>query len=507
MISKEAILEYLYKEPKGSYSSFKTATKEYYEESLPLSELKTKPYHHQMVGLFIGLLEDKFLYFYDMGTGKSKIVLDVLTIRSKVPDEWNRVLVVSPNASTVDTFVKEVEKHSNFDCIPLLGTREERWELLEKMTDINVINYTGLLTLCTDPKNGSWIPNKGKIEKLSKMFDVLILDEIHLAKNHRSLTFNVLRQLGKDMRLKYGLTGTPINRDPMALWAQFNLIDDGETLGKHISLFREAYFTMTNNFWGGVDFKFKQILEGNLNKKLNQKSIRYAEWEANDLPEKVVIDVPIHLSFEASEWYNSVINGIIYTEGDVDLIKESFHKLRRLCSGYFMFKNAEGIERELIPKENAKLETLLELIENTPEESKIVVFLDYVKSGDIICDALKKRKIKFERLYGGTKDKIGTKNRFIDDPKIKVLVTNTKSGGVGLNLQVANYAVFYELPLSNIDYLQAVKRVHRTGQSKRTFIYHLITKNSLEEKLMGYIINGQDLFKALIEGKEKLNGI
>jgi SNF2 family DNA or RNA helicase len=289
----------------------------------------------------------------------------------------------------------------------------------------------------------------------------------------------------------------------MALWAQFNLIDGGETLGKYISLFREAYFSMKNNFWGGVDFKFKPNLQENLNRKIGQKSLRYAEWEANDLPEKVVIDMPIELSQEASEWYQSIINGIIYAEGDIELIKESFHKLRRLCSGYFVFKNAEGVEREITVKENNKLETLIELIESSPEDSKLVIFLDYVSSGDKVCEELRKRKIKFERLYGGTKDKIATKNRFIDDPSVKVFVTNTKSGGVGLNLQVANYAIFYELPLSNIDYMQALKRVHRTGQEKRTFIYHLTTKNSIEEKLMKYIVEGQDLFKALIEGREK----
>lgn len=497
-------MEYLYKEPVIDYSKLKVglSTKSFLGV-VNIDGLKTKPYHHQMVGLYVGLAEDKFLYFYDMGTGKSKIVLDILTIRSQIPDEWNRALVVSPNAATVDTFAKEIEKHSHFDCQVLMGRREERLELLERETDINIINYTGLLTICTDAKNGAWVPNKDKIAKLSTLFDVLILDEIHLAKNHNSLTFKVLKDLGKNMKLRYGLTGTPINRDPMALWAQFNLIDGGETLGKYISLFREAYFSMKNNFWGGVDFKFKPNLQENLNRKIGQKSLRYAEWEANDLPEKVVIDMPIELSQEASEWYQSIINGIIYAEGDIELIKESFHKLRRLCSGYFVFKNAEGVEREITVKENNKLETLIELIESSPEDSKLVIFLDYVSSGDKVCEELRKRKIKFERLYGGTKDKIATKNRFIDDPSVKVFVTNTKSGGVGLNLQVANYAIFYELPLSNIDYMQALKRVHRTGQEKRTFIYHLTTKNSIEEKLMKYIVEGQDLFKALIEGREK----
>lgn len=507
MISKEIIRDYLTlpaAQYMSNYNVMKGMTKAQAEEGVCVSRLKTEPYLHQVVGLYAGLCEEHFLFFLDMGLGKTKIVLDTLSFRRDYPDEaWNRALVVSPNAATVDTFGKEIEKHSDFSYVPLMGTRKERWEILKLDTDINIINYTGLLTILTESVGGSWVYNKEKVEKLSKMFDVLILDEIHLAKNHRSLTFKVLKELGKNMKLRYGLTGTPINRDPMALWAQFYLIDRGQTLGQTIGLFREAYFTAKNNYWGGIDYKFKPELLEHLNRRVAQLSLRYAEWEANELPEKVVIDMPIELSNEGEEYYQSILDGIVESNGNIEIIKDAFQRCRRLCSGYFKFKSTEGEDNEIEIKSN-KLDTLVDLINTTPYDSKVVVFLDYVRSGDYICERLKEEKIKFERLYGGTKDKVGTKNRFIEDPKIKVLVANTKSGGVGLNLQAANYAIFYELPLSNIDYMQAMKRIHRTGQDKRTFIYHLLTKNSIEEKLMKYIKEGKDLFQALIEGKEKL---
>lgn len=501
MIDKKAVEAYLSKDV-NSHSWIKKLSKKELLDILPKFNLKTKPYKHQLAGILAGLLNDGFLYFFDMGTGKSKIVLDILHLRRS---DWKRVLVLSPNASTVSTFADEVRKHSNFSCLELMGTREERWEMVEQNRDkeIFVINYTGLLVMLTDPNNGKWTQNQKKINKFIDLFDVLIYDEIHLAKNHQSLTFQILRKLSQSMKIKFGLTGTPINRDPIALWSQFYLVDRGETLGQTLSLYREAFFDAKENYWGGIDYKFKHKMESLLNKKLSNKSLRYAEWEANELPEKIVINHAISMPNSTTEYYSQVVNGVIEAQGNYSLLKNSFHKLRQLCSGYLDFESESG-NRVFIPmKENTKLDSLVDLINSIDEKYKIVVFLDYIRSGDIICERLKKEKIKFERLYGGTKDKVGAKNKFLDDPKCRVLVANTKSGGVGLNLQAASYCIFFELPVSSIDYRQAEKRIHRTGQVNRTFIYHMVTKDSIEEKILLYLQQGGDIFKSLIEGKEK----
>jgi len=93
------------------------------------------------------------------------------------------------------------------------------------------------------------------------------------------------------------------------------------------------------------------------------------------------------------------------------------------------------------------------------------------------------------------------KRNFKTNPNCKVLFANTKSAGIGLNLQYANYVIFYELPMSSIDYKQALKRVHRSGQTKRVYIYSLITKDSVEEKIEKYLREGKNVFKNLIDAK------
>lgn len=494
MISKEAVEEFKNKKL-NSWGFIKDYTIEDVSKLVDISLLKTKPYAHQATSLLAGLYNKNFLYFLDMGLGKTKIILDILILDKK----WNRTLILSPNAVTVSTWTDEVMKHSNLSSVELMGTTEERWKMIGSLNDTKLclLNYTGLLVMLTDNISGKWHINYNKLHEFRSYFDAIVFDEIHLAKNHMSLTFRICKELSKTMELRYGLTGTPVNRDPLSLWSQFYLIDRGETLGQNISLYRDAYFKARKSYWHeGIEYTFNKQYEAELNLRLSNKSLRYSEKEALDLPEITFIKLPILLSKDQNEYYELLKNDVGTT---MPTVQNSFIKLRQISSG---FLNIDGNDVQF--DDNPKLEELLSLIESSPEESKIVVFLDFIKSGDIVCRALEKNKIKFERLYGGTKDKIDTKNRFLNDKKCKVFVANIRSGGTSLNLQVANYVVFYELPYSNIDYMQALKRVHRIGQDKKVFVYSLVVKNSIEEKIEKYLKEGKDIFKAIIEGKEKL---
>ena len=107
-------------------------------------------------------------------------------------------------------------------------------------------------------------------------------------------------------------------------------------------------------------------------------------------------------------------------------------------------------------------------------------------------------------LSGATKDKIGAKNEFVNNKSTRIFVVNSKSGGTALNLQIANYVIYFESPVSAIVRSQSEKRCHRTGQTKRTFIYDLIVGGSIEEKVLEYVKEGKNLLKTLVGGTIKL---
>jgi SNF2 family DNA or RNA helicase len=274
---------------------------------------------------------------------------------------------------------------------------------------------------------------------------------------------------------------------------------------------------MKSNYWGGVDFTLKKEMESVLHDRIKNKSLRYSEEEANTLPPKVYITKTVEFPKTSRVYYNKAkkdlideIRSISKTKGEeYAILKNTFVNLRMLTSGYIRYKNEEegSTERIDIPfKENPKLDALEELIKETPDDSKIVVFFEYTASGKLIKERFNKLKIKYSFLAGETKDKDGACREFLENKKCKVFLANSKSGGVGLNLPIANYVIFLESPVSAITRKQSEKRCHRTGQEKTVFFIDIIMENSIDEKIMEYLEQGKYLFAKLIDGIEMDDG-
>jgi SNF2 family DNA or RNA helicase len=102
-------------------------------------------------------------------------------------------------------------------------------------------------------------------------------------------------------------------------------------------------------------------------------------------------------------------------------------------------------------------------------------------------------------LWSGTKDAKAVLDRFKNDPLCRTLVCNNASGSEGLNLQHANAAIYYEMPLSSITWQQGLKRIHRTGQKETCFYYLLMVKNSVDERIKKSLEDGTDIFESLIK--------
>jgi SNF2 family DNA or RNA helicase len=416
---------------------------------------KYKPYKHQMASLVAGISNKSFLYFLDMGTGKSAIVTWLLEHKKLVGKVKKKILVLVPNVSLIGNWKRELSKQSNLTCTGLVGDKKDKLKKLEEDSDIFLLNYQGLQTLVADRikvgKKGKRVINKDKMRLFAQQFDAVVYDEIHSSGlgNKKTLTFEICSNISKCCEYRYGLTGTPFGRDPINLWSQFYLIDFGETLGKSITFFRNIFFSMKQNYWGGIDYKLKKNMEQVLHDKIKNKSLRYSEEEANTLPEKVYITKTVSFPRESQVYYDKAkkdmideVRAISNSKGqEYSILKNTFVNLRMLTSGYIRYKNEEeeNAERIDIPfKDNPKLDMLEELLLEMPDDSKVVVFFEYTASGKLIRERLNKLKVKYSYLAGETRDKDGACKKFLTDKKCKVFVSNSRSGGVGLDLQVAN---------------------------------------------------------------------
>ncbi|MFH1738369.1 MAG: SNF2-related protein [bacterium] len=319
--------------------------------------------------------------------------------------------------------------------------------------------------------------------------------------NHRSLQYKIAVGMSRDYPFRVGLTGTPLGRDPQVLWPQFYAVDRGEALGETLGIFRQTFFHETAGYWGGTDRVFKKKMTKDLHRLMAHSAIRYSAAECLDLPEKVAVERPFAMTDEQWSYYHAVLEQSREQATGNKLLDVGgvFVRLRQITSG---FVSLSGEPSALAA--NPKLDSLMELIDELPEDEKLVVFNEFVWTGNQIVAALKERKIKSARLYSGTKDKQGELRWFMENESCRVFVVNSQSGAMGLNLQAAHYVVFYESPVSPIVRQQAEARCRRQGQEQTVFVYDLFARHTVDQKIMRFLAEGKDLFTALVEGGVKL---
>lgn len=465
-------------------------------------------FKHQKAMFLLGLNHPNVLYLADMGTGKTGVALNLIAYQHKIGN-LSKALVLIPDIANFKTWEDECKKFTpHLRLISVYGKdREERIAKLQEEADIYVMNYTGLHVILSQPGFRARVINPTDVSRFASQFDCIVLDEIVAVKNPRSVTFQICNVLSKSIPYRYGLTGRPFGRNPIDLWAQFFVIDGGETLGRKLALFRESFFDSKDTAYG-TQWKVKKELEPQLFDIIRNRSIRYATEECVDLPQRMYNVIRLPLYEEAASYYDRIgtefINMAVGSSAEpttIPVVKNHFIKLRQICSGFLRFRPDGAEIDEDIVFDTPKDTIIEQLAGNLPEGCKMLIFHEFTVSGRRITAKLKDMKIGHRWLYGGTPDKTSILEDFNTNPRTRVLVLNSHSGAMGLNLQVANYVTFYESPVSPIVRAQAEKRAHRTGQTRPVYFYDLVTQNSVEERIMQFLQEGDDLFKAIVEGR------
>jgi non-specific serine/threonine protein kinase len=309
-------------------------------------------------------------------------------------------------------------------------------------------------------------------------FHYVILDESQNIKNHLSVNAKAARLLNADYRL--ALSGTPVENNLGELWSQFAFLNPG-MLGS-LRSFTENYArpierdhntecaeTLQRLLYPFILRRTKEIVAGELPPK--QESIVYCEMESEQRTAYA----------HWREYYRRAVTKSIETVGlykSKMKVLEGLTMLRQVCCHPSMVdQHYHG--------SSGKFETFIDMLDGILAEGhKALVFSQYVKMLKILRRHCDSREMVYEYLDGQTRDREERVNRFQNDDSVRLFLISLKAGGTGLNLTGADYVFHFDPWWNPAVEMQATDRTHRIGQKKKVFSYKLITKDTVEEKIL-----------------------
>ena len=407
---------------------------------------------------FGGILAD------EMGLGKT-----IQTIAFLLSNKDKKSIVITPTA-LIYNWKNELEKFAPTLKVGLLhAAKSEREKILD-----NIDNYDVILTTYTTYKN-----DIDKYKNIS--FDYCIIDEAQNIKNPDAIITKAIKNV--NAKVKFALTGTPIENNLMELWSIFDFIMPGYLYNK--SKFKSIFINNDKNI-----IELKNLIKPFILRRTKKEVI-------TELPDKIEQKIIIDLEKEHKRAYKGYVNLITrkIKENNQDNITVFSYltKLRQLClSPELMVKNYQG--------KNSKLDVLINIINDSSDE-KILVFSQFTKVLEVIGKRLNEENISYSYLDGKTsaKDRVKLVEEFNTNNN-KAFLISLKAGGTGLNLTSANIVVHFDPWWNPAVEDQASDRAHRIGQKNVVNVIKLIAKGTAEER----VINLQETKKELIE--DVING-
>ena len=337
---------------------------------------------------------------------------------------------------------------------------------------------------------------KGKANKIKFSYDLVIADESHRIKNHNSIQSKQTYFLARNAKYRVALSGTPKGNNDWDFIGQYRFIDDS-IFGHKIKDIKEKYFQPCG--WMMHDLELQPQKKEEFYNLIREHSFRITKSEALDLPEVTETKIPVELSKPTVKAYRQLVEDKLLELGDstieADLAVKLVTKLQQICCGFIYDEEHTPIEIG-----DDKIKYLKEIIEDH-ENEKIVIFCKYTHEIDMISKALHN---KVNHIIYDSRSKIDGWLEFVRNPYLKVLITQIKKGGTGLNLQCASTVVFFSLSYSYIDLSQAKDRVHRNGQTRKVSIYYLLGKGTIEETIYKVLQKKQSGAKQILDDYQNI---
>ena len=423
----------------------------------------------------------------DMGLGKT--VISLTAAFDLLFDSFliHRILVIAPLRVARDTWPAEIEKWSHLKGLTYsvaVGTVKERKTALMTNADITIINR----------ENVPWLVDSSGFPF---DYDMVIVDELSSFKNHKSKRFKALMKVRPLIKRIFGLTGTPSSNGLMDLWAEFKLLDQGHRLGRFINQYRLNYFVPDKRN-GEIVYSYKPLpyAEDAIYRKISDITISMKSEDHLKMPELISTEYDVELSEPERDRYEDLKQEFILNlpGGEVTAANAAAltGKLCQLANGAIYSDSGE-----VIAFHDRKLDALEDIIESMNGKPLLVAYW-FKHDLTRIRERFSVREIKSSQDIADW-----------NAGKISVAVIHPASAGHGLNLQAGGSTlVWFGLTWSLELYQQTNARLWRQGQQSRTVVIeHILTKGTIDERIMKALSKKEMTQAALIDAvKANLKG-
>ena len=452
-------------------------------------KFKTKPYAHQLTALDKSWQKDEYGYFMEMGTGKSKVLIDNMALLYD-KGQINAALIIAPKGVYRNWLSQEIPNHlpSHIEHKTVLWTaltsktKDKEYQQLFKIDyDLHILlmNVEALST-----KKG--VEFAGKFLRCHKI--LMVIDESTTIKNPTAKRTKAILALSKEAKYRRILTGSPVTKSPLDLYSQCAFLNEHLLGFTSYYTFRNRYAHMIERNFGGrrvqIVASYRRLDE--LAEILKPFSYRVLKEDCLDLPPKIYMKREIELTDEQKKAYHTMksmalaqVNGKIATAPHV---LTQLMRLHQITCGHF--KADDGTIQEF---KNNRMGELLDLLEEI--EGKVIIWANYVYDIEQIVKTIGEEygEDSIVQYYGAIESKTRQKNidKFQDpESKVRFFVGNPQTGGYGITLTGASNVIYYSNGYDLEKRLQSEDRAHRIGQKKSVTYVDLIARGTVDEKIV-----------------------
>ncbi len=408
---------------------------------------------------FGGILAD------DMGLGKTLQMIAVL-LAAKLEGKTGTSLIVTP-ASLVFNWGEEFKKFAPELKVTLAaGTQAERQKRLEESvhSDVLITSYDLL--------------KRDAALYEGREFLYQVLDEAQYIKNHTTAAAKAVKVIKS--RFRFALTGTPIENRLSELWSIFDYLMPGFLYG-YDTFRREFEIPVVKNNDQEAMERLQRMVGPFILRRLKQDVLR-------DLPEKTEEVRYVQMTGKQRKLYDGQaihLRSLLDHQSEEEFNNSRFQvlteltRLRQICCDPALCFEDYG-------DETAKTDACMELVQSAVDGGhRLLVFSQFTSMLDILSSRLDGEHVEHFMITGATpkEKRLQLVNAF-NGGAVPVFLISLKAGGVGLNLTGADMVVHYDPWWNLAAQNQATDRAHRIGQQKNVTVYKLITKDSIEEKVL-----------------------